>query len=270
MRLGVSLNIHGPQTADGRSYTEGMRTAEKVGFDGIWFFDTVGRGTFRVDPVSAIAAAASVTEKIELGTCILQVPLRRPVELAHRILSIHYLSGGRIRLGVGAGSTEADFKATGNDFSARFRSLGEALPVMRALWRGETVRDANLTPLDSANGGPPVLIGSWAGSRWIPIAAKTYDGWISSCHFTNIATLKEGYKRFKGEGGGRTVASNIPVDLTAAGGPLSDGDNLDLRCGPEEAKARLALLAEIGFDDAIVTVTDFSESHMAAVRALCA
>ena len=268
MRLGVSLNIHGSETASGPAYTNAMRTAEKVGFVGIWFFDSLGRGNFRVDPISAMAAAAAVTERVELGTCILQVPLRGAVELAHRILGIHYLSGGRIRLGVGTGSTEGDFKATGNDFSARFRTLAESLPVMQALWRGETVGDANLTPLDNAVGGPPVLIGSWAGSRWIPIAAQEYDGWISSCHFTNVATFTEGYKRFKGEGGGRTVASNIPVDLTADSAPLTDADHLDLRCGPEEARARLNRLAETGFDDAIVTVNDFSEEHMAAVRAL--
>jgi alkanesulfonate monooxygenase SsuD/methylene tetrahydromethanopterin reductase-like flavin-dependent oxidoreductase (luciferase family) len=217
-----------------------------------------------------MAAAAAVTERVELGTCILQVPLRGAVELAHRILGIHYLSGGRIRLGVGTGSTEGDFKATGNDFSTRFRTLRESLPVMQALWRGESVGEANLTPLDEAAGGPPILIGSWAGSRWIPIAAQDYDGWISSCHFTNIATFTEGYKRFKGEGGGRTVASNIPVDLTVDSAPLTDADHLDLRCGPEEARARLNRLAEIGFDDAIVTVSDFSEEHMAAVRALFA
>ena len=268
MRLGVSLNMHGAQTATGRTYTGAMRPAEAAGFDGIWFFDTIGRGTFRVDPVSAMAAAAAVTERIEVGTCILQVPLRRPVELAHRVLSVHYLSGGRVRLGVGAGSTEADFRATGNDYQARFRSLAEALPIMRSLWRGETVGEANLTPLDSTGGGPPVLVGSWTGSRWIPIAAREYDGWIGSAHFANIATLKEGYKRFKGEGGGRTVAASIPVDFTAGGGPLADDDYLDLRCGPEEAKARLNVLAEIGFDDAVVTVTDFSEEHMAAVRSL--
>ena len=54
-----------------------------------------------------------MTKKVELGTCILQVPLRHPVELAHRVLSAHYLSGGRLRLGVGAVSTKADFDAVG-------------------------------------------------------------------------------------------------------------------------------------------------------------
>jgi alkanesulfonate monooxygenase SsuD/methylene tetrahydromethanopterin reductase-like flavin-dependent oxidoreductase (luciferase family) len=270
MRLGVSLNIQGPEVASGPSYTEAMRSAEQAGFNGLWFFDAVARGTFRVDPVSAMSAAAAVTERIELGTCILQVPLRHPAELAHRILGLHYMASGRVCLGVGSGSTEGDFKATGNDFKARFRDLEAALPIMRNLWRGETVGDANLTPLEAIKGGPPILIGSWAGSRWIPIAAKQYDGWISSAHFTDIATLKEGHKRFKGEGGGRTVASNIPVDLMAGSKTLTDSDNLDLRCGPEEAKIRLNLLAEIGFDDAIVTVTDVSEEHLAEVRALYA
>jgi alkanesulfonate monooxygenase SsuD/methylene tetrahydromethanopterin reductase-like flavin-dependent oxidoreductase (luciferase family) len=268
MRLGVSLNIHGAETASGPSYTNGMRLAEKVGFDGLWFFDSLGRATFRPDPVSSMSAAAAVTKTIELGTCILQVPLRHPVELAHRVLAAHYLSGGRVRLGVGSGSTEGDFKALGYDFKDRFRQLEAALPVMQGLWRGEFVDGVDLKPPETVRGGPPILIGSWAGSRWIPIAAKQYDGWVSSAHFTNVATFKEGFKRFKGEGGSRAVASNIPVDLTAVSKALTDDDHLDLRCGPEEAKARLNLLAEIGFDDAIVTVFNFSEDHLATVRAL--
>ena len=139
---------------------------------------------------------------------------------------------------------------------------------MQGLWRGETVGGVNLTPLPSAQGGPPILIGSWAGSRWIPIAAKRYNGWIASAHFTNIAKLKEDVARYRGEGGGRAIATNIPVDLTADGAALSDDDHLDLHCGPEEAAGRLEKLAEIGFDDAVVTVSTFTEEHMAAVRAL--
>ncbi len=268
MRLGVSLSFGDIETLDGGDYTNGMRLAEETGFDGLWFFDSLGRGNFRPDPVSSMAAAAAVTERIELGTCILQVPLRHPVELAHRILTAHYLSNGRVRLGVGAGSTEGDFNALGLDYKSRFRMLADALPVMQALWRGEAVNGADLTPPKSVNGGPPIMIGSWAGSRWIPIAAKQYDGWIASAHFTNIATLAEGLKRFKGEGGGRAVASNIPVDFNGGGTTLADDDHLDLRCGPEEAAVRLGRLAEIGFDDAIVTVSTLTREHMAEVRAL--
>ena len=268
MRLGVSLSIDNNESGGGDAYVSGLRLAERTGFDSLWFFDSLGRGSFRPDPVSAMSAAAAVTSRIEIGTCILQVPLRHPVELAHRVLSAHFLSGNRLLLGVGAGSTETDFAAVEVDFESRFRRLEEALPVMQGLWRGETVRNVNLTPLRSTAGGPPILIGSWAGSRWIPIAAKRYDGWIASARFTNIATLKEGFTRYRDEGGHRAIATNIPVDLTADGTTLSDHDNLDLRCGPEEAAARLDKLAEIGFDDAVLTVSTFTEEHLAAVRAL--
>ncbi|MBC8240499.1 MAG: LLM class flavin-dependent oxidoreductase [Alphaproteobacteria bacterium] len=268
MRLGVSISLAGDEAAGGKDYVTGLGLAERTGFDSLWFFDSLGRGSFRPDPLSAMSAAAAVTERIEIGSCILQVPLRHPMELAHRILSAHFLSEGRLLLGVGAGSTETDFAAVEADFQSRFRTLVEALPIMQSLWRGETVRNVNLTPLPSARGGPPILIGSWAGSRWIPIAAKRYDGWIASAHFTNIATLKEGVARYRGEGGGRAIATNIPVDLTVDSTTLSDDDHFDLRCEPEEAAVRLAKLAEIGFDDAVVTVSTITEEHMAAVRAL--
>lgn len=268
MKFGVSFSLNNDDQNDGGGYAAGFAIAERLGFDSLWFFDSLGRGSFRPDPISGMSAAAAVTESIEIGTCILQVPLRHPVELAHRVLSAHYLSGGRLLLGVGSGSTKTDFEAVEIDFESRFQRLKEALPIMQSLWRGETVRDVNLTPLPSMLGGPPILIGSWAGSRWIPIAAKQYDGWIASAHFTNIATLKEGVARYRGEGGDRAIATNIPVDLTADSATLSDSDHLDLRCGPEEAVERLNTLADIGFDDAVVTVTDFSEEHLAAVRAL--
>jgi alkanesulfonate monooxygenase SsuD/methylene tetrahydromethanopterin reductase-like flavin-dependent oxidoreductase (luciferase family) len=199
MKFGVSLSLNNDNQNDGGKYTAGFSIAERLGFDSLWFFDSLGRGTFRPDPISGMSAAAAVTETIEIGTCILQVPLRHPIELAHRVLSAHYLSGGRLLLGVGSGSTKTDFEALGLEFESRFQMLKEALPVMQRLWRGETVQDVNLTPLPSMIGGPPILIGSWAGSRWIPVAAKQYDGWIGSAHFTDIATLKEGVARFRGE-----------------------------------------------------------------------
>ncbi len=122
MRLGVSLAFDGTSTTAG-DYAASLTLAEQTGFDSLWFFDTIGRGTFRPDPLSAMAAAAVLTERIEIGSCILQVPLRHPVELAHRILSAHFLSGGRLLLGVGAGSMETDFQAVDGDYKARFRDL---------------------------------------------------------------------------------------------------------------------------------------------------
>jgi len=92
---------------------------------------------------------------------------------------------------------------------------------MQRLWRGETVDGVNLSPPEAAKGGPPILIGSWAGSSWIPKAARDYDGWIASAMYTGAPTLKAGVERFRELGGKRAVITNILVDLKAPTEPLS-------------------------------------------------
>ena len=268
MRLGISFPVHHDDAIDSNRVIANMRSAERLGFDSLWFFDTISRGFFMPDPLMQASVAAAVTERIDVGTCILQVPLRNPVELAHRILTAQLLTGGRLLLGVGAGSTKADFDAVGMDYEGRFRALRTALPLMQRLWRGETVGAANLMPPAAAKGGPPILIGSWAGGRWIPAAAQEYDGWIASAVYTGAPTLNAGVERFREAGGKRAIVTNIWLDLKAETKPLSDEGPYDLRCSPEEARARLARLAEFGFDDAVVVVEDSSEENLQAVRAL--
>lgn len=268
MRLGISISTTTDDTITGEKVIAGMKSAERIGFDGLWFFDTIGRGYHTPDPLIQASVAAAVTQKIEVGTCILQVPLRNPVELAHRLLTAQLMTGGRLTLGVGAGSTKADFDAVGLDYEDRFKALRTGLALMQRLWRGETVDGTNLTPPPAAKGGPPILIGSWAGSIWIPRAANEYDGWIASGMFTGEPTLRAGVERFRGLGGKRAVITNIKTDLTAATQPLSDDGPYSLACSPADAKDRLARLADMGFDDAVVVVTDPSEENLQAVRDL--
>src|SRR5207302_1708284 len=131
VRLGISLPTRQP---DGRAPTvdQIMRRArliESIGFDGIWVGDSVGRVQWAVpDPLLWLAAAAAATERIELGTSILQVPLRNTVELAQRLITLHALSGGRFSAGLGSGSTLADFEAVGVPYEQRFKLLAQALP----------------------------------------------------------------------------------------------------------------------------------------------
>ena len=203
MRLGVGVATMSPDGSPltGDVLVGSARTAERIGFDSLWFFDAMNRGFILPDPLIGVSVAAAVTTRVEVGTCVLQVPLRNPVELAHRILTAHLVSGGRLLLGVGAGSTKADFDALGLDYAARLQAFEDALPVMRRLWRGEKVGAANLTPWPAALGGPAVLIGSWGGKRWIPRAAQEFDGWIASAGRTNLNTLTEGIQRYRAAGG---------------------------------------------------------------------
>src|SRR6266511_2799315 len=158
-RFGISLptGIGGGPPFRASSLADAARGIEAAGFESAWTFDSVGRGTLRPDPLMALAVVATVTRAIELGTGVLQVPLRNPVELAQRVLTVHMVSGGRFRFGVGAGSTAADFAALGVDFESRFRRLGESLAIMRRLWAGETVGGASLAPVwPAVPGGPRV------------------------------------------------------------------------------------------------------------------
>jgi alkanesulfonate monooxygenase SsuD/methylene tetrahydromethanopterin reductase-like flavin-dependent oxidoreductase (luciferase family) len=120
-RFGIALPTGGPGGPPfaAQSLAEAARNIEAAGFESAWAFDAIGRGFLHPDPLTALAVAAGVTRTIEVGTGVLQVPLRNPVELAQRALTTHLVSGGRFRFGVGAGSTAADFAALGQDFAAR-------------------------------------------------------------------------------------------------------------------------------------------------------
>jgi alkanesulfonate monooxygenase SsuD/methylene tetrahydromethanopterin reductase-like flavin-dependent oxidoreductase (luciferase family) len=270
MRLGVNLPMRAadgsPLTGD--RLTDGARMIERAGFDGLWCFDAIGRGFILPDPLIAVSVSAAVTERITVGTCILQVPLRRPVELAHRILTAHLVCRGRLLLGVGAGSTRADFEAVGVDFDARMRELDDALAVMRRLWRSEAVGAASLTPWPATLGGPPVLIGSWRGKQWITRAAAEFDGWIASAARTSYATLADGIRRYREAGGRRAIVTNIPVDLATPSTTLGDDEPFHLRCAPAVAAERLQRLAALGFDDAVLMRHTQTESDLAAMRKL--
>src|SRR5437773_183271 len=119
-----------------------------------------------------------------------------------------------------------------------------------------------------ALGGPKLLIGSWAGSRWIPRAAKDFDGWIGSGARSSVAALRDGIKRFREAGGQRAIATNIPVDLEAPTAPMPEEGQFHLRCDPTTAAQRLRMLADLGFDDAVLVTRRYGDADLAALRAL--
>ena len=270
MRLGVTMPLTSPDGSAPAADTiaTSAKLLERLGFDSMWAFDAIGRGFLLPDPLIAVSVAAACTTSLTVGTCILQVPLRRPVELAHRILTAHLICGNRLLLGVGAGSTKTDFDAIGVDFTTRMRAMDESLAIMRKLWSGETVGTADLKPWPATLGGPKLLIGSWAGKGWIPRAAKEFDGWIASAAKTSYNTLADGIRRYRDAGGTRAIVTNIAVDLDAATTALGDDEPFHLRCAAGAASDRMKRLAELGFDDAILVRRGHTEPELAALRRL--
>jgi probable F420-dependent oxidoreductase len=90
----------------------------------------------------ALATAAAATERVRLGTMVLNNDMRNPVQLAWEAATLDRLSGGRFELGLGAGHTPAEYAATGiglGSAAVRKRRLMESVEVLKALLAGETV-----------------------------------------------------------------------------------------------------------------------------------
>jgi alkanesulfonate monooxygenase SsuD/methylene tetrahydromethanopterin reductase-like flavin-dependent oxidoreductase (luciferase family) len=236
------------------------RHIEAAGFPGIWVGDSMGRGRPTLDPLVELAVLAAVTEHVELGIGVLQVPLRHPVELAHRVQSVQALSGGRLVLGVGSGSTRDDFELLGLDWDHRFRTLRNSLGTMRQVWRGEPVNGGTLSTWPGCEGGPPILIGAWRSPRWITLAAKEYQGWTPSGRYSSWDDLEAGMRIYREAGGTNAVLANVGVDLDnrPESAELAAATDVALVCAPDEARRRLKRMEQLGFDE-VLLVSHYGE-----------
>jgi len=230
------------------------RRAEASGFPGIWVGDSLGRGRPTLDPLVELAAIAAVTGRVELGIAVLQVSLRHPIELAHRVQSVQALSGNRLRLGVGSGSTRADFELLGADYDRRFRTLMSSLDIMRRAWRGEPVNGGALSPWPGCEGGPPILVGAWRSPRWITYAAKECQGWTPSGRYSSWDDLEFGMRIYREAGGDNAVLANVAIDLAnrPESASLAEVAHVSLICSPDEARQRLKRIEQLGFDELLI------------------
>lgn len=233
---------------------EYARRAEAGGFPGIWVGDSMGRGRATLDPLAILASLAAVTERVELGIAVLQVSLRHPIELAHRVMSVQALSGNRLRLGVGSGSTRADFELLGGDYDQRFRTLRSSLETMHRTWRGEPVNGGRLSPWPGCEGGPPILIGAWRSPRWITYAAKECQGWTPSGRYSSLEDLEGGMRVYREAGGDNAVLANVAIDLAERpeSAELAKLAHTSLICPPDEARRRLKRIEQMGFDEVLL------------------
>ena len=257
MQFGI-VAIPTAREADGlidRSVAFAQRV-ERLGFAGLWTTDAFARGTPMADPLIFLSALCHETRTIELGTCVTQVPLRHPVELAHRVQTLNALSRGRFRFGVGSGSTKHDFDAVQVDYERRFKLLPEYLAVIRKVFAGEPVFGPAVSVWPGTEGGPPIYLGAWRSQRWINLAAQHCQGWIASGIHGAIDDLPIGLDMFRKAGGKRAILANIFTDLRPdpPKHPLMAHAKVTIVCGKAEARERLRRIANLGFDDALLIV----------------
>jgi len=233
--------------------TSFARRVEERGFAGLWLTDAFGRGWPTLDPIVGMTVIATVTSRIEIGTCVMQVPVRHPVELAHRIEALYAISGTGLKLGVGSGSTQADFDLVGEDYAQRFKTLMSSLDTMRQAWRGEQLPGGRLVPWPGTEGGPDVLLGSWRNKRWIVYAAERCAGWIASGLYSQPEELAAGMKIYRDAGGQRAILSNVIVALEdgTEAAQRAASATVTLTGGATEALDRLKRIRDVGFDDVL-------------------
>jgi len=170
MDVGIALPNAVPG-ATGAQLTEWARRADGRGFSSLGTIDRVLYENY--EPLTALAAAAAVTERIGLATTVLLAPLRtNTVELAKQALSVHALSGGRLTLGVGLGGRDDDYEVSGVELRSRGRRLDAMLDQIKEIWAGDEVGP-------SLEGAPRLIVGGHADASFAR-AARFGGGWIAA------------------------------------------------------------------------------------------
>ena len=170
------------------------KAAEALGFDSAWDFDHFIpiRGDQDgpcLENWTLLAALATQTSRIRIGTLVNGNTYRNPALLAKMATTVDQISGGRLELGLGAAWFEPEHEAYGFPFYSpkeRADRLGEALQVITKLWNEDhpsfsgqyySLKHAPFSPRNVQEPHPPIVVGG-KGKKWImPLVARYADAW---------------------------------------------------------------------------------------------
>ncbi len=241
--------------------------AEQVGFDSVWLVDhflydagaemtAVGASPpdelFGVlygawEAFTLAAGLATATERIEIGTMVLNTGYRNPALLARMAETIDAMSNGRFICGLGAGDFESEHVFYGFPWERRIGRFEEALQIIKPMLRGESVTfdgefyktdNASLIPKGPRPDGPPIMIGQLKGGpRMKRLVAQYADIW--NCWLASSDSHPESYQESLDammaacEKHGRdpaTLERNVTVRVCPTSG-RPDGFDMNPICG---------------------------------------
>ncbi len=285
MQLGLLLPHLGPNSAPDEIIKIGQ-LAEQIGFDSLWCNDhimmpenTKHTGTYGrlFEAFITLAALATVTKRVKLGTGVLVLPLRNPMLVAKQAATIDAYSNGRLILGVGVGWEAEEYRFLNADFSQRGRRCDEWLRVIRAVWQGTGIdissETFNITggvsePTPVQPGGPPILIGGNSTATFRR-AARFGDGWIAGSYMS-IEEINQGMQKIKTQSqvgyAGLLYAFRRPSGRLVETGVVNQMiDSLQALQKTGGHGAILALPVEYSPDMVIEDITLFAEKVMPAI-----
>ena len=263
---------------DGPDEIARLATAiEEIGYDEIDIFDHVINGypipgrdpapypatMPLLEALVTLGYIAAVTERVGLGTEVLVLPQRQPVLAAKQFSTIDTLSGGRLRVGVGVGWQESEYDALGMDFHTRGRAMDEAIELMQACWRDETIEfDGNhfraesmaMEPKPPQGGGIPLWIGGVSKAA-LRRAGRIGDGWMASGLLGEAAAGAIGVVKEAAERAGRDPNA-LGFQCQLATPPRAgDPSTREFWARTADVAATAAAAQEAGFGWAAVNVT---------------
>ncbi|WP_282700117.1 LLM class F420-dependent oxidoreductase [Streptomyces sp. CC219B] len=193
MRLGLALGYGGEPIEQVLPIVE---RAEQIGVDSVWSVEEYGP-----DAVSVLGYLAARTQRIELGTAIMQIPARTPAATAMTAMTLDMLSGGRFRLGLGLSVPWIVEGWHGQPYDRPLRRTREYVDIVRrAIARTERVaHDGEIYQLPYRGPGSsgqarpvksemtplrpdiPLYLGA-IGPRSVALTGEIADGWLSGMY----------------------------------------------------------------------------------------
>jgi alkanesulfonate monooxygenase SsuD/methylene tetrahydromethanopterin reductase-like flavin-dependent oxidoreductase (luciferase family) len=256
---------------------------ERLGLDYIGVQDHPYQRRY-VDTWTLLSMIAAGTTRVGVFPDVACLPLRPPSVLAKAAASLDLLSGGRVELGLGAGSFWDAIAAYGGPRRSpgeAYAALAEAIEVIRKVWSGErNLRfEGEHYRLAGAQSGPVPAhpIGIWLGvygPRALRLAGRVADGWVPSFRgelqplFDMAARLDDGAVQAGRDPGEIRRVLNV-------GGAITDGKSEGVLRGPaaQWVEELTALVVQHGFDTFVLwadgpdQLSRFAEEIVPAVRA---
>jgi alkanesulfonate monooxygenase SsuD/methylene tetrahydromethanopterin reductase-like flavin-dependent oxidoreductase (luciferase family) len=265
MRIGLGLPAAVPN-ADPSLITTWAAAADAAGYSSVGVIDRLVYDN--LEPLTALAAAAAVTTKVELLTTVLNIGWRaNPVLLAKRIASVDLLSGGRLTAGLGLGGWPEDFDVSGVPAPSGGRSVEHTVSTMRQVWNAEVTGQGGPTRRLSA-GRPGLLFGGLVPAAHLR-AARIGDGWVAP--LMGFELLQAGATAVRAEwarldrAGGPRIVTGRYVSLGPDAGRVADdylqhyyGEpgwsfaRADTPTTPDQLHEELARLEEAGVSDVVL------------------
>jgi alkanesulfonate monooxygenase SsuD/methylene tetrahydromethanopterin reductase-like flavin-dependent oxidoreductase (luciferase family) len=183
-----------------------VRAADELGYVAVTANDHFVFSRPWLDGPTALAAVIGASGSMTLATTVTLLAVRGPAAVAKALGAIDVLSGGRLVVAVGPGSSPRDYEAVDVPWDERWKRLDEGVQALRALWSGEadfegrfySWKGLKFEPAPVQRPSPPIWIGSWGSEVGLRRVARKGDGWLASAYNTTPAEFAEGLRLLNG------------------------------------------------------------------------